>query len=136
MKRAYHFMLLLYPRGHRDRFAEEMAGVFEEARNERHYQGWVWYARFAFSEIAGLIGGAASAWFDRRPVPETSVGSVGQQMLPQEILEAQQCVDRNIAGMVHAISHHDYQGARRYSDEERQARENLHVLRQKYQLND
>jgi len=136
MKRAYQFMLLLYPRDHRDRFAEEMAGVFEEARNERHYQGWAWYVRFAFWETAGLIGGAASAWLDRRPVPEASVSGAGHRTLPQEILEAQQRVDRNIAGMVHAISHHDYQGARRYSDEERQARENLRMLRIKYGLTD
>jgi hypothetical protein len=132
MKRTYRFMLLLYPRGNRDRFAEEMAGVFEEARNERHYQGWVWYVRFTFSEIAGLIGGAASAWVDRRPVPAAPVASTSQQSLPQEIVEAQEQVDRNIAGMVHAISHHDYQGARRYSDEERRARDVLQLVRQKY----
>jgi hypothetical protein len=132
MKRAYRFMLLLYPRGHRDRFAEEMAGVFEEARNERHYQGWVWHVRFTFSEIAGLIGGAAGAWFDHRPTPEAPAASASQQMLPQEIVEAQQQVDRNIADMVHAISRHDYQGARRYSDEERRARGVLQLVRQKY----
>jgi hypothetical protein len=132
MKRTYRFMLLLYPRGHRDRFAEEMAGVFEEARNERHYQGWVWYVRFTFSEIAGLIGGAASAWVDRQPVPAAPVASTSEQSLPQEIVEAQEQVDRNIAGMVHAISHHDYQGARRYSDEERRARDVLQLVRQKY----
>jgi hypothetical protein len=136
MKRAYRFMLLLYPRGHRDRFADEMAGVFEEARNERHYQGWAWYVRFSFSEIAGLIGGAASAWFDRRPIPEAPAARATQPMLPEEIIKAQARVDRNIAGMVHAISHHDYQGARRYSDEERYARENLRTLRVKYGLTD
>ncbi len=136
MKRAYKFMLLLYPRDHRDRFAEEMAGVFEEARNERHYQGWVWYARFASSEMAGLIGGAASAWFDRRPVPQASASCVGQSMLPQEILEAQQRVDRNIAGMVHAIANHQFERARVHSDEERQARESLRKLRIKYGCTD
>ena len=41
-----------------------------------------------------------------------------------------------IAGMVHAISHHDYQRARRYSDEERYARESLRILRVKYGVTD
>src|SRR5580704_1102179 len=31
MRRAYRFCLLLYPRGHRDQFAEEMLDVFDEA---------------------------------------------------------------------------------------------------------
>jgi hypothetical protein len=134
MRRAYQFMLLLYPRGHRDQFAEEMAGVFEEARNERLYQGWAWYARFAFSEMAGLIGGAASAWFDQRRSPEASIASGSGDTLPHDLLEAQQRIDLNIARMVHAIANHQFEKARVYSNEERRARENLRLLRQKYGL--
>ena len=40
MRRAYRFCLLLYPRGHRDQFAEEMLSVFDEAFGERRAQGW------------------------------------------------------------------------------------------------
>ena len=132
MKRAYQFMLLLYPRGHRDRFAEEMAGVFEEARNERHYQGWVWYVRFAVSEMTGLIGGAAEAWVHRQPSPEPLEADPPACELPQELAEAQQRVDRNVAAMVQAIANHQFERARVLSGEERRARDTLQLVRQKY----
>jgi hypothetical protein len=65
MRRAYRFCLLLYPRQHRDQFAEEMLSVFEEARNERHYQGWTWYISFAFAELSGLIAAPrARGWIN------------------------------------------------------------------------
>jgi len=132
MRRAYEFMLLLYPRGHRDQFAEEMLGVFEEAFDERRAQGWSWSVRFAFAEMAGLIGGAAGAWFDRRPSPEVPVVST----LPHELFEAQQRVELNVAGMVHAIANHQFERARALSNQEHQARENLRVLREKYGMSD
>ncbi len=76
MRRAYRFCLLLYPRHHRDRFAEEMLSVFEEAvcRAPRH-QGWAWYVRFAFAEVAGLVAGAADAWLAARPSAESEPAS-------------------------------------------------------------
>jgi hypothetical protein len=132
MRQAYKFLLLLYPREHRDQFAEEMTSVFEEARNQRHYQGWVWYVRFSFAEITGLIAGAAGCWFGKRPAPEAAIANGPESTLPQELVEAQQRVDRNIAGMVHAIANHRYERARIHSDEERQARENLRLLQKKY----
>jgi hypothetical protein len=130
MRRAYKFMLLLYPRGHRDQFAEEMLSVFEEAFDERHGQGWSWSVRFAFAELAGLIGGAAGSWFDRKPAPEVLAASP----LPLELIEAQQRVDSNVAGMVHAIANHQFERARVLSNEERLARENLRILLEKYGL--
>jgi|HubBroStandDraft_2_1064218.scaffolds.fasta_scaffold1270065_1 hypothetical protein len=55
MRRAYQFCLLIYPRRHRDQFAEEMLGAFEEA-----FAGWrdrgSLSIRFACAEFAGLIG--------------------------------------------------------------------------------
>ena len=75
MKQAYKFLLLLYPREHRDQFAEEMTRVFEEARNERHYHGWAWYIRFTLSEMSGLIAGAAGAWLERQPVSQVAGAS-------------------------------------------------------------
>ena len=84
MRRAYKFMLLLYPRGYRDQFAEEMLGVFEEAFDKRRAQGWSWSVRFAFAELAGLIAGAAGARFDGRPSPEVPEVST----LPHELAEA------------------------------------------------
>jgi hypothetical protein len=128
MKRVYRFMLLLYPRGHRDQFAEEMASVFEQASAERRAEDWAWYVRFTFSEMAGLIAGAAIAWLAERPTAEAPVASA----LPPELIDAQRLVDVNIAGMVHAIANHQFEKARVHSDQERLARENLRMLREKY----
>jgi len=127
MKRAYRFLLLLYPREHRDRFAGEMIRVFEEASGERRARGRAWFVRFAFAEIHGLIAGAADAWFDRGDAP-----SAPEQVLPGDLAEAQRLVDMNIAGMVHAIANHQFEKARVFSYQERQAREKLRMLRQKY----
>lgn len=132
MRRAYKFMLLLYPRGHRDQFAEEMTDVFEQMCDERGAQGWRWYFRFAFAEISGLIAGAAGAWLDRRPAAPVPVENAARGWMPQELIEAQQRVDANVAAMVHAIANHQFERARILSNQEREARENLRVLREKY----
>jgi hypothetical protein len=132
MRRAYRFCLLLYPRQHRDQFAEEMLSVFEEAGNERHYQGWAWYIRFACAEFNGLIAGAAGAWLDERRETPAPVQDPARGWQPRELVEAQQRVDANIAAMVHAIANHQFERARLLSNQEREARENLRVLREKY----
>jgi hypothetical protein len=130
MKRAFQFFLFLYPRGHRDQFAEEMLQVFEEASAEGQANRWTWYVRFALAEFSGLIGGAARAWLDRKPVAQGPIPS--SSYLPQELIEAQRRVDENIAGMVHAIANHQFERARILSNQEREAREHLRVLREKY----
>jgi hypothetical protein len=127
MNRACKFLLLLYPREHRDQFAEEMIHVFEEASWERRAQGLGWYIRFAFGEMNGLIAGAADAWFNRGHAP-----SAPEQTPPGDLAEAQRLVEVNIAGMVHAIANHQFEKARLFSYQERQAREKLRMLRQKY----
>ncbi len=132
MRRAYRFMLFLYPRWHRNQFSEEMRSVFEEAFAERRAQGWSWSVQFAFEEMAGLIGGAGEAWLAPKRVPEAQTASTSN--LPQELIDAQQGVDANIAGMVRAIANHQFERARVHSNQERQARERLRVLREKYGL--
>jgi hypothetical protein len=132
MKRAYRFMLLLYPRGHLNQFSEEMTSVFEEAFADRRAQGWSWSVRFAVEEMAGLIGGAAEAWLAPKPGPEVQTASTPN--LPQELIDAQRGVDANIAGMVYAIANHQFERARDHSNQERQARERLRILREKYGL--
>jgi len=132
MKRAYRFCLLLYPREHRDQFAEEMTHVFEEAFAEGRAQGRAWYVRFGFAEITGLIGGAAGAWLDRRCAAPVPAQSPAQGCMPQELVEAQQHVDASIAAMVHAIANHQFERARLLSNQEREARENLRMLQEKY----
>lgn len=128
MRRAYRFCLLLYPRHHRDRFAEEMLSVFEEASEGGREHRWTWYVRFAFSEVGGLVAGAADAWLDGRSEFEPPAASA----LPSELIEAQRRVDLHIAGMVHAIANHQFEKARIHSDEERQARANLRIIMEKY----
>jgi hypothetical protein len=130
MRRAYRFCLLFYPRGHRDQFAEEMLDVFDEASTERRDHGGSWYVRFAFTEFSGLIAGAAEAWL--APQATAEVRTPRSSFLPQELLDAQQRVDANIAAMVHAIANHQFERARVLSNQEREARENLRVLREKY----
>ena len=134
MKRAYKFLLLLYPREHRDRFANEMTEVFEEPRNDQRARGWNWYVRFAFGEVMGLFAGVADAWLARVPVVANSVANAPYS-LPPELADAQGLVDSSIAGIVHAIANHQFERARLYSYEERQAREKLRVLREKYGFN-
>jgi hypothetical protein len=130
MRRTYKFLLLLYPRGHRDRFAEEMTGVFEEASAEHRAEGWTWYVRFSCSEMAGLVAGATEAWLAQKPAPQAPPAH--SSYLPQELLQAQQRVDANVAAMVHAIANHQFERARALSNQEREARENLRILRDKY----
>ena len=129
MRQAYRFFLLLYPREHRERFVDEMTRVFEELSAEHREQGMVWYVRFAFGEMAGLIAGAAGAWTDRKPLQPLPAAN---SLLPPEVFEAQQLVERNVAAMVQAIAGHQFQRARALSDEERQARRRLLLLREKY----
>lgn len=132
MRRAYRFCLRLYPRRHRDQFADEMLGVFEEAFSERHGHGWSWHFRFAFSEVAGLIAGAAGAWVDGRSVAPVPAQAEDRAWRPRELIEAQQRVDAHVAAMVQAIANHQFERARALSNEERVARENLRALREKY----
>jgi hypothetical protein len=136
MKRAYQLFLLLYPREHRVEFAEEMTSVFEAARNERHRRGWRWYARFALAEMFGLMAGAARAWLMVRPSRQSAPEPIPQSALPKEVLKAQQRVDLLIAAMVRAIANHQFEKARAHSNMERQAREKLDSLREKYGITD
>jgi len=111
MRRAYKFLLLLYPRAHRDRFAEEMTHVFEDASAESRAEGWAWHVRFTFSEMTGLVAGAAGAWLDRRSAASVPAESPAGGWMPQDLAEAQQRVDANIAAMVHAIANHQFERA-------------------------
>ncbi|HEY6340083.1 MAG TPA: hypothetical protein VIY49_01210 [Bryobacteraceae bacterium] len=51
-------------------------------------------------------------------------------------MDAQARIPMLIQRMVDAIANHDFPGARRYSDEERLARDELHRLRQRYGIAD
>src|SRR5580658_3211369 len=154
MKRAYKILLQLYPRDFRAMFATEMSNTFEEASVERRRRGLGTYVRFALAELMALTMGAGIEWIAKLTTDSSVRGrSLPDRLLmrppgvswdahyagaflnvPEEVSKAQQSTELLVQRMVHAISHHDFQGARRYSDQERQARENLRMLRQKYQI--
>jgi hypothetical protein len=152
LKRAYESLLRLYPRDYRARFAAEMSSAFDEAALERSRQGRISYARFASTELAGLAMGAAVEWIaklttdasvrgrslpDRllmRPPGVSWETHYSGAFLPADVSEAQERTDVLVQRMVRAISHHDFEGARRYSNEEREARESLLALREKHGL--
>jgi hypothetical protein len=156
MRRAYEILLRLYPRDYRAMFAPEMSSAFEEASAERQCRGWGVYACFALAELIGLIMGAGIEWLAKLTTDSSVRGrSLPDRLLmrppgvswdahyagafpsvPEEVSKAQQRTELLVRRIVHAISHHDFTGARRYSDEERQAREHLRRLRQKYDISD
>lgn len=156
MKRTYDFLLRLYPRDYRAMFATEMSSAFEEASQDRRRCGQGAYARFGFAELMALTIGAGLEWIAKLTTDSSVRGRTLPDRLlmrppgvswdayhagaflsvPEEVSQAQDRTEFLVKRIVHAISHHDFTGARRYCDEEREARENLRLLREKYQLND
>src|SRR5512132_3526591 len=59
-----------------------------------------------------------------------------QTALPEEITEVQKRIKFIVHRMENAIANHEFEKARFYSDEERKERENLRLLREKYNLDD
>jgi hypothetical protein len=155
MKRAYRIFLRLYPRDYRARFATEMSAAFEDASQDRLQRGRAVYVRFAIAELFGLALGAGVEWIAKLTTDASQRGrSLPDRLLmrppgvsweshyagefvdiPEAVREAQQRTETLVQRMVHAISHHDFEGARRYSNQERQARESLLELREKHGLN-
>jgi hypothetical protein len=156
MKRTYEFLLRLYPRDYRAMFATEMSSAFEEASRDRRQCGWGVYARFILAELMALAIGAGTEWIAKLTTDSSVRGrSLPDRLLmrspgvswdayhagaflnvPEELSQPQERPELLVKRIVHAISHHDFTGARRYSDEERHARENLRLLRQKYDISD
>ncbi len=59
-----------------------------------------------------------------------------QTTLPSEVAEIQKRIKFIVHRMENAIANHEFEKARFYSDEERKERENLRMLREKYNLDD
>ena len=59
-----------------------------------------------------------------------------QTTLPPEVSEVQKRIKFIVQRMENAIANHEFEKARFYSDEERKERENLRLLREKYNLDD
>src|SRR5947209_3914317 len=126
-------LLRLYPARHRARFDAEMLRVFEAACGEpRGAASWV---RFAAGEMAGLLKGAAVEWVALLRRPEgcaQTAAPVHPSALPAELAEAESRVQLLVGRIVHAIANHQFEVARCCSWQEREEREKLRVLREKY----
>lgn len=62
MRRAYVFLLQLYPRDFGATFAAEMLSAFEEAAGDQRERGTAFYFRFALAELASLVPGIGFEW--------------------------------------------------------------------------
>jgi hypothetical protein len=140
MIRAYRILLRLYPSDYRHMFAGEMLNAFALALDERRRRGTPGEIGFVLGEFMGLIGGACAEWIAKCTTNGTTrkIGFAGarasRHALPEEVVEVQGRIAVLIERTVHAIANHDFPGARTYSHEEREARENLRRLREQYRL--
>lgn len=127
-RQVFRGFLRLYPRGYREQFGGEMVELFELRMMASHNR-----ARFLISEAAGLLAGAVREWFARRDEPPYVAGeTLDTKHLPGEVVSAHARVDCAVQKMVQAISHHQFEQARRLAIEERTERENLRRLCEDY----
>jgi hypothetical protein len=161
LRRAYRTLLRLYPSDYTALFALEMQNALEQAAEERRLQSRAVFVRFLLGEFIDLLIGAGAEWIAKlttdssvrgRCLPDlrmmrppglprelwfaATCRNAGQASLPDEVMEAQDRISMLIHRMVYAIANHDFPGARRYSNEERQARDELRRLREKYNIDD
>jgi ATP-dependent Clp protease ATP-binding subunit ClpC len=61
---------------------------------------------------------------------------VGRTTLPEDVVEVQKRIHFIVHRMDSAVANHEFEKARFYSDEEKKERENLRILRERYQLDD
>jgi hypothetical protein len=138
-----------------------MLTAFEQACEERRGSGRAAFVRFTFGELADLAAGAGAEWIaklttdaavrgrclpDRQRMRPPGVpweayyagafANAPEGSFPEELVEAQKRTEFLVSRIVHAIAHHDFEGARSYSFEERQERENLRRLREKYGISE
>lgn len=159
--RAYRTLLRLYPNDYRTQLATEMSTAFEQAIGERRRQPGSAFVRFLLGEFTDLLIGAGTEWIAKLTTDSSVRGrcmpdfrmmrppgvprelrfaatclNVSHPSLPHEVMEAQERIAMLVNRMVDAIANHDFAGARRYSFEERQARDELHLLREKHNIED
>ena len=107
-----------------------MQAVFERGTQENRDLGPLAYVRFLLAELVGLVLGAVRARVSGPPISAEPVASG----LPEEVLEAQNRVAVNLNRLLFAISHRQFVQARKYSDEERNAQQELRRVMEKYGL--
>jgi hypothetical protein len=133
MRKAYAALLGLYPAEHQALFASEMLGTFDQAALQRRGRGVAPFLYFAACELAGLLRGLlterVAKWTAGEAYLISCAPSEDGSSLPTDVADVERRVQRIVRCMEFAIAHHDFAGARRYSREERTAREHLgHLL--------
>ena len=118
---------------------EETLGVLKARK-----QGYEKFHEVSYSEEALLFAAqAADSYLPDRALPgkafellDAAAARVRmrQGALPEEVTEAQKRIKFIVHRMDSAIANHEFEKARFYSDEERNEREKLRVLREKYSL--
>jgi hypothetical protein len=160
VSRIYRTLLGLYPTDYRALFAIEMLRAFEQAAEERRRQSGLTFLGFLLVEFIDLLIGAGREWMAKlttdssvrgRHLPDLRMmrppgvprelwfaGACvnASQGSPDAVMAARERIAMLINRTVHAIANHDFPGARRYSQEEREAREELRRLGEKYNIDD
>ena len=142
MIRAYRILLRLYPNDYRNVFAGEMLNAFALALDERRGRGTPGEIGFVLGEFMGLIAGACAEWISKWTTNGATreigfaAASASRNVLPEEVVEVQGRIVVLIERTVHAIANHDFAGARTYFHEEREARDQLRMLRNQYHLSE
>jgi hypothetical protein len=145
---ACRALLRLYPSDYRALFALEMQNAFERAAEECRSRGRPVFVRFLIREFIGLLWGAGAEWVAKFTTDSSVRGRCFRDLrmmqlagayrsdregsVPDRVMDAQTRISVLIQRMVGAIANHDFPGARRYSDEERLARDELRWLQRKY----
>jgi hypothetical protein len=131
-------ILQLYPAEHRALFASEMLEAFEHAAMDWRKRGSGACVYFAARELLGLLSGLFKERFAKWKGGNCYVSSRclsrKEPNLPTEVVEIERRLQRLIGCMEFAIAHHDFPKARRYCDEERVVREQLHRVLNEYKL--
>jgi ATP-dependent Clp protease ATP-binding subunit ClpC len=124
-----------------------MLHVFEQAQSNLPERTFSVLVRFTAAEFTAVIAGAAIEWSARvtsfgprrmpgRVLDTVSEGQRGASNQPSDIQIAQDRVTFLLRRMEFAIANHQFQNARLYSEEERQAREHLRLVRLRYETGD
>lgn len=92
MKKAYSFLLSLYPRDYRAMFAREMRNAFEITADEKGAAGHVALLRFVSAELIGLVKGAVSEWIAKL----TTDKSIRGRVLPDLVMMRPPGVTREV----------------------------------------
>lgn len=127
MRRFFEALLRLYPAQYRARFSREIRAVLEQSAAEHRTKGAFALITFYIGETTGLLAGIATEWTAKL----TSSTHYLPPTAPDGIEQSRQRIALLMSQTDHAIAHHDFEGARFYSEEDRKERARLAQLQTK-----